>query len=326
SDGSAYAYYGSSVSTNGTEIAIAARSARHTDGTGTVYLYQKNGTDWSTIAPDEYKFTNQEEGNFFGTSLLLRDDQLVVGESGAAYVYNKSGATWDPGTVDESVLTKSTSEYSNFGKSVASSGTTVAAGAPTLSLDGNNSGEVFVFQEDSPGTWNITDELNQIDTDTAHNVGDEFGKIISMDDQYMLIVAPGTDSTLAPAGVLYVYAKNDQGTTSVVDDTWDYETSFTAPDAVNTVSFADSVAIDGSTFLVSATLTGGIAEVYIYERNGSDWTTVAPTVTPLLTHVSRTLNGQTAVAIEEQTIVIGNQDATGNATQSGAVYVYEQNG
>ncbi|QDT84056.1 Calx-beta domain-containing protein [Gimesia chilikensis] len=326
SDGSAYAYYGSSVSTNGTEIAIAARSARHTDGTGTVYLYQKNGTDWSTVAPDEYKFTNQEEGNFFGTSLLLRDDQLVVGESGAAYVYNKSGATWDPGTVVESVLTKSTSEYSNFGKSVASSGTTVAAGAPTLSLDGNNSGEVFVFQENSPGTWNIISELNQIDTDTAHNVGDEFGKIISMDDQYMLIVAPGTDSTLAPAGVLYVYAKNDQGTTSVVDDTWDYETSFTAPDAVNTVSFADSVAIDGSTFLVSATLAGGIAEVYIYERNGNDWTTVAPTVTPLLTHVSRTLNGQTAVAIEEQTIVIGNQDATGNATQSGAVYVYEQNG
>ena len=326
SDGSAYAYFGSSVSTNGTEIAIAARSARNGDGTGTVYLYEKNGTDWSTIAPDEIKFTNQNDGNFFGTSLLLHDDQLVVGEYGAAYVYNKGGATWDPGTVTESVLTKSTSEASNLGKAVASSGSTVAAGAPTLSLDGNNSGEVIVFQESTPGTWNISSELNQDNSDTAHNVGDEFGKIISMDDQYMLIVAPATDSALAPAGVLYVYARNDQGTASESDDTWDYETSFTAPDAANTASFADSVAIAGSTFLVSATLTSGVAEVYIYERNGTDWTTITPTVTPLLTSVGRTLNGYTALAIEGQTIVIGNQDATGNASQSGAVYVYEQNG
>ncbi|WP_417389767.1 Calx-beta domain-containing protein [Gimesia sp.] len=326
SDGSAYAYFGSSVSTNGTEIAIAARSARNGDGTGTVYLYEKNGTDWSTIAPDEIKFTNQNDGNFFGTSLLLHDDQLVVGEYGAAYVYNKGGATWDPGTVTESVLTKSTSEASNLGKAVASSGSTVAAGAPTLSLDGNNSGEVIVFQESTPGTWNISSELNQDNSDTAHNVGDEFGKIISMDDQYMLIVAPATDSALAPAGVLYVYARNDQGTASESDDTWDYETSFTAPDAANTASFADSVAIAGSTFLVSATLTSGVAEVYIYERNGTDWTTITPTVTPLLTSVGRTLNGYTAIAIEDQTIVIGNQDATGNASQSGAVYVYEQNG
>jgi len=260
SDGAAYDYFGRSVSTNGTEIAVAAHGAHNGSGSGSVYLYQKNGTDWTTLAPDEIEFTNHDNGKYFGISVTLSASQLVVGEYGSAYVYNKSGATWDLGTVSESVLTKSTSEVSNVGTAVASTGTTVAAGGPIISLDGYDSGEVFVFQETNPGNWIISSELSPEEVETAHNAGDEFGKIISIDEQYMLIVAPGTDSALAPAGVLYVYARNDQGTPAdESDDIWVYETSFTAPDPVNTSSFADSVAIDGTTFLVSATLTGSIS-------------------------------------------------------------------
>ncbi|QDV50075.1 Calx-beta domain-containing protein [Gimesia fumaroli] len=323
SDGSAGQYFGRKVATNGVDVAVSAYNNLY----GAVYLYSRNGADWSTIAPDESQFTNNDMGNDFGKSIALTTDQLVVGEFGAAYVYTKSGLDWDVNTVSEAVLTKSTTETSGLGSGVAISGKTIAAGAPKLSLDGYDSGAVFMFEETGTDVWTFTTEINPTLEETAHNVGDVFGDSIVIDDNYMLVTAPGFVSDPDAISVVYVYARNDGGTPADEnDDTWIYETSFTAPEPESTYRFGESVTIQGTTILVSATLNNGTSEVYIYERNGSDWTTIAPTITPLLDRASRVLHQELIVALDDQTIAIGSPNGNGNASESGVVYVYTRNG
>jgi hypothetical protein len=333
SDGNVNDLYGSSVATNGVDVAIGAiYTDDQGNNSGSVYLYTRNGVDWTTTPPDELEFTGESSSSLFGTSVAMTQDRLVVGAGrvsygGKVHVYLKNGADWDINTVTESVLQSPPFEAQRLGYSVAISGNTIAAGAPDTTSDGENSGAAYVFHASTSTSWVQTDAVGPTSPLTANNAGDEFGQNIVINDDYMLIVAPGTDSSLSPGGVIYLYVRDHSGTPNDdSDDAWDYLTSFTAPDLTQTLSFGDSVAVNGDVIAISATLRTGTSEVYLYEKNGSDWTTLAPVITPLLAGASRTLTGKSSVAIDGDTIVVGNANATGNSPDSGAVYIYLKNG
>ncbi|QDT27728.1 Calx-beta domain protein [Gimesia panareensis] len=337
SNGIASDLFGKSVSTNGTDVAIGAENTDpHGASSGSAYLYIRNGSDWSTVSPTELEFTGKDTSDHFGTSVSLTADRLVVGafiadttrpNTGAVYVYSKTGANWDLDNAAEQVLAISTDEIARLGEAVAISGTTVVAGAPDIDLDGVNSGGVFIFEETAPQTWIEASELTPDTSATAHNGGDRFGKVIASDENYLVIGAPGTDTAADPAGVVYVYARDDAGTPDDEnDDIWVYQTTFAAPDPADTKIFGTSVDVQGDTILVSVLMNSGSSEVYLYEMNGSDWTTIAPTRTALFDSVSRHVSQSVAVAINGDTIVAGAHYTAGNQPYSGSAFVYTRNG
>ncbi|HAH45914.1 MAG TPA: hypothetical protein DCM07_13875, partial [Planctomycetaceae bacterium] len=126
---------------------------------------------------------------------------------------------------------------------------------------------------------------------------------------------------------VYLYSRNDQGTPSDdTDDTWDFVRSLLPPDPSAVTGFGTRVAIDGGTILVGARLTSGKDEVYIYERNGADWTLLPPKVSPLLSKYTYKNSDVSNMAVSGDTIVIGQPEATGNFSTSGVISVYVKRG
>ncbi len=338
SDGESSDNFGLSVATNGTDILIGApNSSKNGTLSGSVYLYSKIGLDWFTTSPREIKLIGAHKNHRFGATVSIGDNQMIVGTTraqeipghfGAAYVYTKNGFEWSVDTATESVLIPIESGYSAFGFAVAISNGTILIGAFMTSLDGEGSGGAYVYEIAEDNSWSITNEIKPTDPLTSHHREENFGRAIAVSDDYLVIGAPGTDSTLAPTGIVYVYARNDASTPGFFDDdTWEYETSFIDPVPEANLEFGTSVTIDGTTIVVTAETASAPygAEAFVFTRNGSDWVTIPPTVTPLLANASRTMLKEISVAIQNDTIVVGHKGGTG-VTQSGAVYVYERKG
>ncbi|MEQ8853034.1 Calx-beta domain-containing protein, partial [Gimesia sp.] len=327
SDGMAGDGFGSSVATNGTDVAVGAIS-EHGIGTvhGSAYLFVRNGEDWISESPTEIKFSSENTNFELGYSVALSDHRLVLGEpygasAGLAYVYTREGADWDRSTVSETILTYPGDESYAYALSVAISDDSVVIGSPFESLDGWLSGGVFTFGVFENSSWTFTDKISPTETATSHNVLDEFGDSIAVSENYLVISAPGTDSTLAPTGAVYIYVKNDAGTRDFKgDDFWVYETTLFDPAPEQDRYFGMSVAIDGDTIVISSETALTKSEVYVFTRNGRDWVTIAPTVTPLLAQFHRTLRREINVAIQNNTIIVGNPNAFEE------VLVYQKNG
>lgn len=112
---------------------------------GAAYVFIRNGVTWSQQA--YLKASNTELGDWFGNSVAISSDTLVVGayqedsnatglngnennnsaaQSGAAYIFTRSGVTWGQQAY---LKTSNTGAGDWFGYSVALSGNTLAAGA-----------------------------------------------------------------------------------------------------------------------------------------------------------------------------------------------------
>ncbi|QDT24177.1 Calx-beta domain protein [Gimesia chilikensis] len=327
SDGMANDRFGFSVATNGKDVAVGA-STYNSDGTvrGRAYLYTKNGEDWISETPTEIKFSSENKNFKFGYSVALNDRHLVLGEpyganAGLAYVYTKEGVDWDRSTVSETILTYPGDESYAYAVSVAISDDSVVIGSPFESLDGWLSGGIFTFGVSENSSWTFTDKISPTEIATSHNGSDDFGDSIAVSENYLVISAPGTDSTLAPTGVVYIYVKNDAGTRDFKgDDFWAYETTLFDPAPEQDRYFGMSVAIDGDTIVVSSETAYTESEVYIFTRNGQDWVTTTPTVTPLLAQFHRSLRREINVAIQNDTIIVGSPYIIGQ------VLVYQKNG
>ncbi|MGC1378892.1 MAG: hypothetical protein WA821_21855, partial [Anaerolineales bacterium] len=150
--------FGESVALSGDTLAVGApgESSNATGvngnqadysvpGSGAVYVFTRNGVDWSQQA--YVKASNTDYGDWFGWSVALSGDTLAVGayyedsratgangdqadnsapNAGAVYVFTRSGATWS-----QQAYVKASNTYPSnwFGWSVAVSGDTLAVGA-----------------------------------------------------------------------------------------------------------------------------------------------------------------------------------------------------
>jgi hypothetical protein len=90
-------------------------------------------------------------GDFFGATVALRGDNLLIGaflddgpvtDSGSAYAFQRSGATWNQ-LNKFSPLSSAASD--NFGVAVALDGDQALAGAEQDDARGSNAGTVYPF-------------------------------------------------------------------------------------------------------------------------------------------------------------------------------------
>lgn len=319
------------------------------------------GAPCDSIATTYVKASNSGYDDFFGGSVALDGDFLVVGArredskstgvdgdqnneeadaAGAVYVFHRTAGVW----AQEAYLKASNAsadEY--FGISVALSGDVVVVGALPSAM---YTGAAYVFRRTAAG-W----AQEAILTASNPDEGDEFGLHVAIDGDTIAVTAVSEASaatgiagdqgnnTADYSGAVYIFRGNG------VD--WTQEAYIKASNTDAGDSFGDSVALQGDTLVIGAPYeasgakgvngdqlsnsVAGAGAAYIFHRTGTNWTQEA--YLKASNPDAKDIFG-TAVAIDGDTLVVGaafessgaigvNGAQSNNDTwHSGAVYVF----
>jgi predicted outer membrane repeat protein len=315
----------------------------------------------ATAAAQQYlKAANPESGDFFGRSVALDGDTLVVAaygddsagsdpsdnsaaDAGAASVFVRVGDTW---TQQAYLKAANAASGDAFGQSVALDGDTIVVGAIGEDSSGsdpaNNSAETagaaYVFVR-TGSTWTQQAYLK------AANVAsyDTFGAAVAIAGDTIVVGAVGEDSSgsdpsdnsAASAGAAYVFVR--AGTT------WTQQGYLKAANAGSNDNFGGAVAVSGETIVVGAVgedssgsdpgdnSAASAGAAYLFVRDESTWSQQG---------YLKATNAQAEdsfgldVAITEDTIVVGAsyEDSSGSdpsdnsAADAGAAYVFARSG
>jgi hypothetical protein len=246
-------------------------------------------------------------GADFGWSVAVSGSTAVVGApyadsyTGAAYVFGKVDGTW----TQEAELTATDGAVGDdFGWSVAISGTTVVIGAPGHYY---GIGAAYVYT-DTGGTWSEQAELDASGLGTMTGV--KFGYSVVTSGAAIMVGADGYD---AKAGATFVFA--DSG------GNWTQQAMLTPADAGADDQFGWSMAVSGSTLLVSAVKAhDDTGAVYVFSDAGGSWAQQAELTAS--DGAAQNYFGD-KVAISGSRIVAG---APGHHDEQGAAYVFTGSG
>ena len=222
--------------------------------------------------------------------------RIMVEDSGAVYPI-----TIDP-TVTQIVLVPSDGASSaRLGQSVAISGNTALAGAPS---EGGLTGAAYVFVF-SNGAWSQQAKLTAADGVS----GDQFGTSVSLDGQTAVIGASGS----AGQGAAYIFAQSGS--------TWTQQTKLTASDGAAGDQFGVSVATSGPMAIVGASGSASHqGAAYIFALAGATWSQEAK-ITASDAAAGDQFGG--SVSLSATTAVAG---ALGKSGSTGAAYVFINSG
>jgi len=289
---------------------------------GSVTPYMRVGNQW--IPQAVLIASDGEESDFFGLSVAVSHDYLIVGarfddigdeaDQGSAYIFKRIGNDW----VEEAKLTAMDGTTSDeFGTSVAIYGDYALVGAQGCDLGSNvNQGAAYVFHRNGT-SWSQQAKLTASDGDA----GDRLGCSVSMDGEYALVGAySDAIGGNTGQGSAYVF-KRDGGV-------WSQQAKLIAEDGSAFDNFGGSVSIFGE-YAVAGSIGKDIGTeinagaAYVFTRNGSNWgQSIKLTASDKKT---ADFFGAT-VAISSDTLIIGvtGDDVNGNSSQ-GSVYFFNRN-
>lgn len=243
---------------------------------GAAYVFVRNGTTWTQQA--YIKASNPGAGDFFGRSVSVSGDTLVVsadGESssttgvnstpddnashaGAAYVFVRSGTAWSQQAY---LKASNTAANDQFGYSVGVSGDTVVVGAfgedsSTTAVNSRpndnaaDSGAAYVFIRNG-STWTQQAYLKVSNT----GAGDNLGWSVAISGDTVVLGAPAEDGSgtgvnsasnesAAGAGAAYIFARS--GTV------WSQEAYLKASNTGANDRFGYAVSVSGNTVAAGA--------------------------------------------------------------------------
>ena len=336
--------------------------------TGAAYVFVRNGTTWTQQAYLKAS-TFTGGGDNFGGSVAIDGNTIVVGatrqpssstgvngnetdtsapQSGAAYIFVRSGTTWSQQAF---LKASNTAQLGIFGASVGISANTVVVGAYGNADGGLSfSGSAYVFVR-SGTTWSQQGYLKVSNPDA----NDQFGFSVVISADTVVVGAPTedsnavgingnqTDNSRSNSGAAYVFVRN--GTA------WSQQAYLKASNSIANLNFAASLAIDGDTLVAGGQYDGSGATgvngnqsdtskpqsgaAYVFTRSGTSWSQQAYLKASNTT--AFTIFGG-AVAISDDTILVGSEKENSNATgiggnqndtslsQSGAAYLFARSG
>jgi len=320
-------------------------------GSGAAYVFKRTGCEWEQTA--FLKGTDTGVNTFFGASVAIDGDIVVVGaprdnagelDSGAAFIFERNGEDW---ALVEELQPPLPSGQLDFGSSVDVDGDRVIVGAPgQFNGTPTEGGTVYVY--DRVGDeWPETTPLKAPNFDGGHGFGNDVG----VSGGTIVVGAPGEDSAVgtiqtpnntdAPqSGAAYVFVLDDGA--------WGFEAYLKATNIDASAGFGRSVAIDGSTVVVSASREdAAVADsgaVYVFEGPTFSSPVRIAAAEPGLGDlfgastesytVGVSTNGGVAVdgdrilvgAIREDSDAVGIDGDAGNdlSPQTGAAYVFER--
>jgi nucleoside-specific outer membrane channel protein Tsx len=247
--------------------------------------------------------------------LEVRGEWLLVRVADADAQYPVVVDPW----VQQAELTASDGAAdSEFGYSVAISGTTLVVGAPYDEVGSNIAqGAAYLFVQ-SGSTWTQQAKL----TVSNGKADDYFGYSVAISGAVAVVGAPGrTVGTNRKQGMAYVFMQS--GTT------WTQQAALASSDGAAKDSFGHSVAVASHTVVVGASLKtiGSNAlqgAAYVFVPNAGEWSQQAE-----LTASDGAENDQLgcSVSLSGSTILAGAPGKTVNSnTYQGAAYVFVQSG
>jgi len=258
---------------NGDEADNSASSS------GVVYVFNRTAGVWSQQA--YIKASNTQTGDYFGQSIAISGDTLVVGahgedsnatgvngdetddsasKSGAAYVFIRTAGTWS----QQAYLKASNAgAHDEFGWSVAISGETVVVGAHqegsyATGVNGDQSddftsdaGAAYVFTREA-GVWSQQAYVKASNTGT----NDYFGESLAISGETLVVGAVGeasnatgvdgdeTNDLAVDSGAAYVFTRTD--------DVWSQQAYLKASNTGASDEFGHSLAISGKILVIGA--------------------------------------------------------------------------
>ncbi len=194
SDGVGFTSFGKAVAIDGNTVVVGAvRDAGVAVNAGAAYVFTHSGSTWT----EEKKLTASDgaANDFFGESVTVSTDTIVVGSRDFVYVYELDGTTW----TETKLTAADMSTGDGFGRAVVIEDDTIVVGAEFDDDKGSNSGSAYVFTRDGSGTWSQQQKLTA--SDGASN--DRFGRVAL--DGNLLVVGAWAKS--ATTGAVYVFER-----------------------------------------------------------------------------------------------------------------------
>jgi hypothetical protein len=246
----------------------------------------------------------------FGCAVEIDGDSAIIGayfddvntktNAGSAYVFVRSGSTW----TQQAKLTASDGDTDDeFGFSVAIDGDTAIVGSPMDDDLGASSGSAYIFIR-TGSAWSLQQKILHADGAT----GDEFGRSVSIDEDYVIVGAPRKNSE---QGFSYIFKRSA--------NVW---TQMTKVGATGSNKLGWSVSISMPCVAMGAFGTNNnIGAAYIYELVGSSW--MGRGTYTASDGATMDLFG-TSVAIYGDHLVCGAPGHDHVASGAGATFVFEK--
>lgn len=328
--------YLNSLAINNQFLAIGSgRDDTNGPASGQVRLFDAQTNELLHVinAPEPY------EGSYFGSSIALSGDKLLVGASlnggggspngenivqqnGLVYLYDAVSGDHlrtflDPTPAQNSI-------FDAFGKSVAMQDDLIFVGAPfhdIISLRGNGVGEVHLFDA------NTGDLIRTFNDPTPTSV-DRFGNSIAVEGDYLLVGAKNHDNT----------SGSEEGEAHLFEiSTGNLIRTFNDPSPIVRGEFGIRVELHGNLAAISsahegAHETGGDSEVYLFDILTGDH--LHTFTDPLhegdgrLTHGGPNafvwdINFGNTLSMEENYLLIGEPYGNREAQGYGSAYLYD---
>jgi hypothetical protein len=253
----------------------------------------------------------------FGTSVTLARDIALVGaplddeqgtDAGAVYVFTRANQQW---TQEAKLMASDAGPGDRFGRSIAFNRDLAVVGAP---LKNDGAGGVYVFER-SNTVWTEKARLVASDGQAGH----EFGIAVAVDGDILLVGATFHNHAGDDTGMAYVFTREA--------DTFVGQDRLAADDATAESEFGRSIAIEGGLAVIGAPGSGEnrtmAGSAYLFESNGGRWQQVAKLTAD---------DGEAgndfghAVAIDQQTVLVGAFHDSAERPNSGAAYLFVEEG
>ena len=181
--------FGSSVALHENTAVIGAHGKDEAGpDTGAIYIFVRNGTNWTQQAKLTHR--NAVQGDRFGFSVAVYGDTVLAGvplsdatgpDSGVTYLFNRSGNSWREELV---LIPNDIGVGDEFGYAVALTEGAAIIGAPKEDRHEEDIGAAYIFVQTNT-TWVQQAKLAALDGEA----GDEFGSAVAMHEDTALVGA-----------------------------------------------------------------------------------------------------------------------------------------
>ncbi|MGO9761077.1 MAG: FG-GAP repeat protein [Solirubrobacteraceae bacterium] len=255
--------FGKAVAVSGNTIVVGAPDREVITGhneQGAVYVFVKPASGWAGSPKQAAELTaeNGEVSEFFGESVAVSGETIVAGapqrkvggheHQGAAYVFTMPKGGWANMHQTAELTASKGAENDDLGHSVAVSGDTVLAGAPSHKVGEHaDQGAAYVFVMPASG-W--AGSLTQTAELTAGNgaANDHLGDAVAVSGDTVLAGAPLRTVTNTRQGAVYVFIMPSSGWTGSLNET----AELTAGNGNAEDHLGEAVAVSGDTVLAGA--------------------------------------------------------------------------
>jgi FG-GAP repeat len=324
SDGQPGEYLGASVAISddgSTVVAGAPYWPADGKGNGAAYVFVKPKSGWMNATETAQLRTTDGAFAQLGQSVAISGHTIVGGGygfnglQGAAYVFVEPNGGWVNKT-QTARLTPSDGPEGEMGYSVAMSGDTVVAGAPSANGQAGNGAYVFVKPKSG---WKNRTETAKLTA--SRGTGFKLGRSVSISADTVVVGGPEKSNG---NGAVYVYVQSTQGWQSMTESA-----RLMVPPKFNFLGYSVSIDSGGKRIIAGAPgwQDGGAqGAADLFDKPVSGWRTTSRSKATLIATDGE--NGDDlgfSVSSIASTVLAGAVTAkVGSHREQGAVYIFGQ--